>query len=161
VEKGIDTAIRAAGASGVPLRIAGEGPAAAELAALANDVGAPVELIGRVGRSALRALVAEAAAVLLPSRYHEFSPFAALEAMASGVPVVAARMGGLPELVGEESCVPANDATAMAERLRALWDDPDLRRTEGERLLARVREQHSEERFVSRLLELYSRVRAG
>ena len=36
----------------------------------------------------------------MPSRYHEFSPYSALEAMAQGVPVVATAMGGLPELVG-------------------------------------------------------------
>ncbi len=47
-EKGIDTAIEAAALSGVPLRVAGEGPAAAELAELAARTGAPVEFTGRL-----------------------------------------------------------------------------------------------------------------
>jgi glycosyltransferase involved in cell wall biosynthesis len=160
-EKGIDTAIEAAAASGVPLRIAGEGPATAELAALAARLGAPVELLGKVGRDELARLLGEAAMVLLPSRYHEFSPYAALEAMAAGVPLVASRMGGVPELVGEERCLPPNDPAALAERMRSLWTDRDLRLAEGEALLGRARERHSEERFTRSLLELYARLGAG
>jgi glycosyltransferase involved in cell wall biosynthesis len=160
-EKGIDTAIQAAAVSGITLRVAGEGPAAAELASLAGRLGAPVEMLGQVDRGRLAELLAGAGALLLPSRYHEFSPFAALEAMAAGVPVVASRLGGLPELIGEERCLPANDADALAERLRALWDDPALRRSEGEALLARARERHSEARYVRDLLDLYERVTAS
>jgi glycosyltransferase involved in cell wall biosynthesis len=160
-EKGIDTAIEAAAAAGVPLRIAGEGPAQAELAELASRLGAPVELLGRLGRKELVRLLFEAAVAVLPSRYHEFSPFSALEAMAAGVPVVATRMGGLPELIGEERCVPANDAAALAERLGSLWEDAELRRAEGDALLARARERHSEDAYLRRLLGLYERVTSG
>jgi glycosyltransferase involved in cell wall biosynthesis len=160
-EKGVEVAIEAAAASGVPLRIAGEGPAAEELAALARGLDAPVELLGRVGRQRVAELLAGAGAVLMPSRYHEFSPYSALEAMATGVPVVATPMGGLPELVGEESSVPINDATSLASRLRLLWDEPERRRAEGEALLARAREAHSEERYTAALLDLYKRITIG
>src|SRR4051812_42265671 len=50
-EKGIDAAIEASAAAGVPLRIAGEGPASDDLAALAQRLDAPVELLGRVDRA--------------------------------------------------------------------------------------------------------------
>jgi len=160
VEKGIDVAVRAAALTGVPLRVAGEGPAAAELRALADELGAPVELLGRVGRQRLTELLAGAAALLMPSRYHEFSPYSALEAMAAGVPVVAARMGGLPELVGEERCIPPNDPEALAEHLGALWENPAARREAGEALQARAREHHSEDRYLRELLALYERVSA-
>jgi glycosyltransferase involved in cell wall biosynthesis len=157
-EKGVDTAIQAAAASGVPLRIAGEGPVASELTELSRRLGAPVELLGRVGRRRLEELLRGAAMALLPSRYHEFSPYAALEAMAAGVPVVATRMGGVPELIGAERCVPMGDPAALAERMRALWDGPELRRSDGEALIARARERHSEERFTAALLDLYERL---
>src|SRR5215217_3424629 len=52
-EKGIDTAIDAAALAGVPLRVAGEGPAAPELAELAARKGAPVQFTGRLGRANL------------------------------------------------------------------------------------------------------------
>jgi len=160
-EKGIDVAIQAAADSGVPLRIAGEGPAGRELAALARRLEAPVVLLGRVDRHRLTELLAGAAAVVLPSRYHEFAPYSALEAMAAGVPVVATRLGGLPELIGGERCVPMNDPAALAERLRSLWADAELRRTEGNLLLTRAREHHSEERYSAGLLALYERTMSG
>ena len=158
VEKGIDVAIEAAARSGVPLRVAGDGPAADDLAALAGRLNAPVELLGRVDRSELDGLLAGAGALLMPSRYHEFSPYAALEAMAAGVPVVASRLGGLPELIGAERCVPPNDPAALAARLGALWADPDRRRTEGEALRSAARERHGEARYTRDLLRLYERL---
>ncbi|HEY1274611.1 MAG TPA: glycosyltransferase family 4 protein [Thermoleophilaceae bacterium] len=158
VEKGIDTAIEAAARSRVPLRIAGEGPAAADLAALARRLDAPVELLGRGDRDRLRELLAGAGALLMPSRYHEFAPYAALEAMAAGVPVLASRLGGLPELIGAERCVAPNDPETLAARLGALWDDPARRGADGEALLTRARGRHTEQRYVRELLHLYERV---
>jgi glycosyltransferase involved in cell wall biosynthesis len=160
-EKGIDTAIRAAAASGVPLRVAGEGPAEDHLAALAEREGAHVDFLGRVGRESLAGLLRGAAMALMPSRYHEFSPYSALEAMAAGVPVLASRLGGLPELVGGERCLPPNDPEALATRMAELWQRPDLREHEGEALLRRARERHAEAPYVERLLDLYERVTTG
>lgn len=156
-EKGFDVAIEAAAAAGVPLRIAGEGPAATDLAALARRTRAPVELLGRVARADVERLGRGAAMLVMPSRYHEFSPYAALEAMAGGLPVVASRLGGLPELIGPERCLPPNDVPALAARMRELWEQPERRRVEGEALLARAREAHSQDRYVTRLLALYDK----
>jgi glycosyltransferase involved in cell wall biosynthesis len=78
--------------------------------------------------------------------------------MAAGVPVLAAPMGGLPELLGAAGCLAPNDPDALAGRLRELWDDPGRRSAEGEVLLARARERHSEESYVGDLLDLYERV---
>jgi len=102
-----------------------------------------------------------AAMLVMPSRYHEFSPYAALEAMAAGVPVVASRLGGLPELLGPERCLAPNDPGPFAARMRELWEAPGRRRSEGEALLARVRAEHSQELFSERLLDLYERVSAS
>jgi glycosyltransferase involved in cell wall biosynthesis len=157
-EKGIDTAIEAAALADIPLRVAGEGPAADYLVELANLVGGHVEFVGRLGREALRQELAGAAMVLMPSRYHEFSPYSALEAMAAGVPVIASSLGGLPELIEPERCVPANDAHALAARMRNLWTDPGRRRADGDALIARARSNHSEDAYTSRLLALYERV---
>jgi glycosyltransferase involved in cell wall biosynthesis len=160
VEKGIDVAIEAAARARVPLKIAGEGPAAEELAGLVRRTGAPVDMLGRVGRAELADLLAGAGALLMPSRYHEFSPYSALEAMAAGVPVLATRMGGLPELIGPERCLPLNDPQALADRLRELWDHPERRSADGDALLERARRRHAEERYLGALLDLYERVTA-
>ena len=97
--------------------------------------------------------------VLMPSRYHEFAPYSALEAMAAGVPVIASALGGLREMLGTNRCVPAGDAAALAARMTALWESPGLRRSEGDELIAKARAEHGEERYVSRLLEIYTRAR--
>ena len=112
--------------------------------------------IGRLERASLARELAGAAMLLMPSRYHEFAGYSALEAMAAGVPVIASTLGALPEIVGTARCVPPNDPAALAARMTALWDDPDLRRVEGDRLIARGRAHHSEGGYVSRLLELYA-----
>ena len=154
-EKGIDAAIEAAASTGIPLRVAGEGPAAAELAALADRSGAPVEFIGRLERASLARELAGAAMLLMPSRYHEFAGYSALEAMAAGVPVIASSLGGLPEMVGARRCVPPGDTAALASRMTALWESPELRREEGDELIARARAGHGEASYIKRLLRLY------
>ena len=159
-EKGIDDAISAAAAAGVPLRIAGDGPERARLEDLAARTGSPVELLGRVEPARALELLEGAAMVLMPSHYHEFSPYSALEAMGQGVPVVANAMGGLPELLGPGRCVPRGDGNAFAARLAAGWTDPRGRQAEGEELLARVRANHGEERFTGDLLRLYREIGA-
>jgi glycosyltransferase involved in cell wall biosynthesis len=155
-EKGLDLAIEAAALARVPLRIAGDGPARGDLAHQAKRLSAPVEFVGAVPRDQMPALLRGAAALVLSSRSHEFSPFAVLEAMGAGVPVAATRSGGVPELIGAERCVPMGDARALADRLSALWRDPDGRRREGEELLVRARERHSEQRYVRELLAIYA-----
>jgi len=156
----VEDAISACAAAGVPLRIAGDGPERERLEALATRTGSEVELLGRVSPAAVQDLLRGAAAVLVPSHCHEFSP-SALEAMAQGVPVVATAMGGLPELVGADSCVALHDGNAFAARLAALWNDPRRREAEGERLIARARANHSEERFTRDILDLYREMARG
>jgi len=158
-EKGVDTAIEAAALADIPLRVAGEGPDAAELMELANVIGAPADFIGRLDRAGMERELEGAAMLLMPSRYHEFAGYSALEAMAAGVPVIASRVGALPEILGEGRCLPPNDPHAVAARMRQLWCEPERRREEGEALIARAREEHSEERYMERLLDVYSRAR--
>jgi glycosyltransferase involved in cell wall biosynthesis len=81
--------------------------------------------------------------------------------MAAGVPVVAARAGALPEIAGDEACVPRGDALAMAARMQELWADPRRRADEGDAGIARAREHFSEERYVRALLGVYASVLNG
>jgi len=159
-EKGPAIAVEAAARSGVPLRVAGDGPLRGDLRDLAARTGAPVELLGRVSSGDAADLIAGAAMVVVPSVGPEVMPFAALEAMAAGVPVVAARTGSLPEILGEERCVPRRAPDALAAAMTRLWGDPDLRRAEGDALRARARRRYSAERYTTDLLALYDRVQA-
>jgi glycosyltransferase involved in cell wall biosynthesis len=149
-EKGFEDAIWACASAGVPLVVAGDGPQREELRALGGDV----RFVGRVGASELARLRREAALAIVPSRYAEILPLAALEAMAAGLPVVAARAGGLVEAVPGEGLYPPGDVAALAERVRALFGDAAA----GERALAVARARYSPPMVASRLRELYSGV---
>ena len=160
-EKGVDVAIEAAALADIPLRVAGEGEELARLTEFAEVISAPVEFTGRLDRAALREELAGAAMLLMPSRYHEFAGYSALEAMAAGVPVIASGLGALPELVGDEHCVPAGDPHALAARMRKLWRDPGRRRSQGDAHIESARQGHSEERYVAGLEDVYARARGG
>ena len=155
-EKGLEVAIEAAERTGFPLKIAGAGPLEDELARRAQASGAPVELLGHLAPPERDRLLRGAAMLLMPSLWNETFGYGALEAMAAGVPVVAARAGGLPELVGEDACVPRGDAEALARRVGELAGDPVARRAAGDAALARAR-GFGEDRYVERLLALYER----
>jgi glycosyltransferase involved in cell wall biosynthesis len=157
-EKGIDDVVAACAATAVPLRVAGDGPERERLEDLAGRTGAQAVFLGRIPPEEVRSQLQGAAMVAMPSHYHEFSPYAALEAMAQGVPVVASAMGGLPELLGDEATVPRRDPVAFRERLRSLWKDPAARAAEGERLLVRARQRHTQRAHVAGLMDVYARV---
>jgi glycosyltransferase involved in cell wall biosynthesis len=146
VEKGFDTAIAACRSSGVPLVVAGEGPDAARLRALAGD---EVEFRGHVSEAELAELRAGAAMLLAPSRWEEPCPYAVIDALAGGVPVLASGRGGLPELVGDS----VSDWSAAVSEL---WRDTDGRASCGEAGLIRARERLSEEAYYARLMEIYA-----
>ncbi|MGW3993368.1 glycosyltransferase [Amycolatopsis sp. NPDC004772] len=128
-EKGVGLLIRAwerlDGALGVPLVIAGTGPMQDEVAAWA--AGRPdVSYVGLQNKAECRALTADAAAVVAPSTWLEAFGLVVVEAMAAGVPTVAAAHGAFPELVddGVTGLLHApNDAASLADRLRAVAGD--------------------------------------
>ncbi|HEX5724563.1 MAG TPA: glycosyltransferase family 4 protein [Longimicrobiaceae bacterium] len=136
IHKGLDTlleafALLAAERPGLELRLAGRGKDAERVRALARTLGVEdrVRLLGAVSEAERQALFAGAAVQLMPSRFEGFGMVAA-EAMAAGVPLVAAAAGSLPEVVDAPRggvLVPPGDAPALAAAVAALLDDPAAR----------------------------------
>lgn len=114
-EKGVDVAIDACRIAGVPLVIAGDGPQRDALRERAD--GGDVRFAGSVDDAELQRLRAGAELAIVPSRSAETFGMAAAEAMAAGVPVVASRVGALPELVESAGLVDPGDAAALAEAI--------------------------------------------
>ena len=100
--------------------------------------------------------------VFVLSSRMEGLPLVALEAMASGLPVVATAVGGLPKLIADGETgflVPSGDEAALRDRLAALRNDPATARAVGERGRVRARRDYSRDRMVQRYLDLYRRLR--
>lgn len=102
----------------------------------ARSDGLPVKFVGKVDNDRIGELFADLDVLVVPSIWWENSPLTVHEAFMAGVPVVAANIGGLPELVrsGENGFLfePGN-ARDLASKLRLIREDPEL--------LARLRER--------------------
>jgi glycosyltransferase involved in cell wall biosynthesis len=119
--KGVDVALAALAELHTPIHlvIAGDGPDAARLATAARDAHHQVSFVGRVTADGRDALLRRAALVIVPSRRMdtgrgEGTPLVALEALASGVPVIASRTGGLAELTAVRHVAPDAPAELAA-----------------------------------------------
>src|SRR5205807_3058215 len=152
-EKGFDTAILAARTAEVPLVVAGAGPDESRLRRLAN--GAAVRFMGRLDEPRVADVRARACVVLAPSRWEEPCPYSVLDALAAGVAVVASDRGGLPELVGPDNVVPADDRDGWAAAVARYWSDRELRLSEGEKALRRAKERFGEDAYYEKLIEVY------
>lgn len=102
-EKGIATLIQAkATLPDLELVIAGTGPLEMELQELCTLNGIKnVRFVGYQEGDSLKALIAKAAFVVIPSEWYENDPLVTLEAFATGKPVIGARIGGIPERIVE------------------------------------------------------------
>ncbi|TMK87998.1 MAG: glycosyltransferase family 4 protein [Actinobacteria bacterium] len=161
-EKGVDTLIEAAGrlSGRVRLDIAGDGPDRPRLEDLAARIGGDgVRFFGRVDSATVDALVTEAMAVALPSRWYENQPMIVLEAFARGVPVVASDLGGAPELVRhgvDGFLVPPDDPAALASALQALLDDRARARAMGKSARERALTEFAPDVHLARLDAVYA-----
>jgi sugar transferase (PEP-CTERM/EpsH1 system associated) len=84
-----------------------------------------------------------------------------LEAMASGLPVVATRVGGNPELVVEGETgmlVPPSDPAAMANAIRTYFNHPELLKAHGQAGRKRVEQEFSMEKMMNGYMEVYDKV---
>lgn len=143
----------------VALVIVGDGPERRALEGVAAEAGmqSHVRFLGY--RQDARQWLA-ACDVYVNSSISEGVSLTILEAMAAGLPVVATRVGGTPEVV-DESCgrlVLARDAQALAGVLRELAGDPALRGRLGRTARARVETQFTLDRMVGAYRDVYRRL---
>jgi glycosyltransferase involved in cell wall biosynthesis len=137
---------------------------ARRLLGVAGDAGVAdrVHLRGRLGRDDLPAVLRSADAVACVPWYEPFG-LVAIEAMACGVPVVAAGVGGLCDTVVDGITglhVPARDPGAVAAALRRLLDHPDLARRLGAAGAERARARYGWESVARATSAVYREVAA-
>ena len=125
-----------------------------------NDTSHYVSMPGHVPWRDLVEHYRRAKVFVMPS-YYETGGISVIEAMAFGLPVVATRAGGLPEVVEDGVTgilVPPGDSRALAEAISRLLRDPELRQRMGEAGRSTVMKEFTVERLISRTLAVYQSV---
>ena len=161
--KGVSTLIEAVRLLKRPvrLRIVGEGADRAHFEELARQV-PPNVRVEFLGAMPARAAFRLARIVVMPS-WNESLPYVALEAAAAGIPLIATRVGGLPEIFGGEAhrLIAPGDAAALSRALAAALAEPGEIAASAIRLQARVAQMFSVMEMVAAVNGFYARILDG
>jgi len=160
-EKGLFTLIEAMrGIPGLTLKIVGEGPIKENLISKAESLGLiNVKFLGYKRGDALKDEIKKSMFAVVPSEWYENNPRAVIESFALGKPVVAARIGGLPELVSDningitfESGNPAD----LREKIKRLMSNPESVFEMGRNARRYVEEELNSGEYYEKLMEIYA-----
>jgi glycosyltransferase involved in cell wall biosynthesis len=157
-EKGIGPLTRLWGslALSMPLRVIGSGP----LEALAAEGPPGVEWLGRQSRESVLAAMKDAAFLVFPSECYEGFPIVVLEAMATGLPIIANRRGALPEILenGKSGLlVTPEDPDGWSRALSWAIDNPEPLMALGRRARGAYQDRYTQEVGYRLLSEVYQR----
>lgn len=163
--KGVDVLLRAVAIERAlgrvfMLDIVGDGEERQSLEGMARSLGVSEQVSFHGYRRDLARFYEGRPVVVLPSRW-EGLPMTLLEAMGAGCPVIATRVGGVPEALDGKSgdvglLVEPEAAEALGSAIRRVMADPIFARDLGERARFRVAERYSIERTADRYLSMYS-----
>lgn len=161
--KGIEILLRACARVETPLRleIYGEGTARTQLEAEAARLGVDARFHGF--DPDFRAKIRELDVFVLPTRGDNL-PVAILEAMANALPVIATRVGGVPEQIVDGVngyLVESDDVGGLAAAIEKLASDPGRRDAFGRASAEKVEREFSSEGVAQRLLNVYEQLLAG
>lgn len=157
-EKGVSTLVEAANQCGdIALKAAGDYN---RMPNLPKEASKNFEFYGHLSGNELRSFYLRSRVFVLPSICYEGFPNTLLEAMAFAKPVVCSRIGGLPEIVDDGVTgllfEPGN-ADDLAEKIRYLWDRPELCRKMGEAGRQKALREYSPEKYYARLMAVYEK----
>lgn len=141
----------------IPLVIVGDGPLFGELYRLAESSNGKVKLVGQLSPDETLHNIQRARFIVFPSRWYEPFGMGLLEAAACGVPAVASRIGGIPEIVADGKTGllfdPDNFAD-MAKQIRWAWSHPAEMEEMGHAARQRYLEKFTAEKSFQALMNL-------
>lgn len=160
-EKGLPTLLAAARlVPELPLKIAGTGPLELDLRQSIDEPGMDhIKLIGYIAGETKRHLIAEALCTVVPSEWYENFPLSVVESLALGTPVIASRIGGLPELIEDGHTgllFPAGNVEVLAECLHRMSCSVSDTDEMAANALITARERFSPQRHFEQLFAIYT-----
>jgi glycosyltransferase involved in cell wall biosynthesis len=155
-EKGIEILLKAAKESGLPVKIAGKGPIEEKLKSQASM---NVKFVGHLNGEKLIKFYKKAKFLVLPSICLEAFGLVIIEAMKEGLPVLASRIGGIPEIIDDGISgllFEAGNAADLENKMTLLWNNNDLCRKFANAGRTKIGDEFSEETYYKRLMRAYS-----
>ncbi len=140
----------------LPLLIVGDGPLRSELQNWCQS--STVTLLGRRERHDCISLMKDASFLIVPSEGYESFPMAIIEAFACGVPVIASRIGSLPEIVKDAETgltFRAGDVEDLRDTIDCAISNPELMRQMGRAARREFEAKYTASRNLSQLMEIY------
>ena len=119
-----------------------------------------IKYLGFVDRKELSELVQNSRFLVFASQMYEVFPMVIAEAYASGIPVIASRLGAMIELIrdGETGLLfNPGDANDLAVKVRWLWDHPEEAVRMGQNARREYQQKYTPERNYQQLIEIYER----
>jgi len=156
-EKGVETLLSAARQTGLPVRLAGDVSTMPEIVETAPE---NVRFMGHLTRDELVEFYHKARFLVLPSICYETFGIVLIEAMANGLPTIASRIGGIPEVVEDGVTgllFEAGNADELAEKMEVLWNSNSLCRKMGEAGRLAMMKKFNKLSYYHSLIELYNR----
>ena len=134
------------------LRVAGDGPLAAQLRSRYAHC-ANIHFLGRLDADGVSSLLGNALCSVIPSEWYENNPLGVIESLCAGTPVIGARNGGIPELINQKSGIiftpkDVNDLKdAITQAFSRSWDHSAIK--------ADALRLFSPEQHLKQLLSIY------
>lgn len=163
-EKGMGTAIRAWKLlpPEMELKVIGDGPSSEGLRQLARDLKLKnITFLGALQRQEVFEYLMKARFLLFPSEWYESFPVTILEAYSHGVPVIASRIGVMPEIVKENQTgllfEPSN-AESLSRLIESIWNKTDVILQLGQNARGEYEKCYTAERNCDQLIAIYNSV---
>ena len=164
-EKGLPTLLRAwKNLKDIPIKIVGEGPLMSEIKSLAGREGLDnLEFLGRKPREEVFRLMKDALMLVFPSEWYEGFPMTIAEAFATGLPVVASRLGAMAEIVEDGRTgllFEAGNPEDLADKVRWGWENPERMKAMGIEARKEFEDKYTAEKNYEMLMEIYKLARS-
>lgn len=162
-EKGVKTFIRVAEKiPSIDFKILGDGPQREMLEEMVREKNLTnIEFSGKRNREEVYNLISDALFVIVPSEWYENYPYSILESFLLGKPVIASRIGGIPELVDDGIngllFEPGNEED-MAKKIKHLLSDKDDINQMGKKAREKVERSYNSEIHYERIMGIYNLV---
>ncbi len=157
-EKGVDTLLKAAEKHPeITFKAAGEYDQAGDLVTNAPD---KFLFLGHLARDTIDYFIARSRIIVLCSIWYEGFPMILVEVMLQGRPIIASRLGGIPEVVDDGVTgllFKAGNADDLAAKIQYLWERPNMCRQMGEAGRKKALREYSPETYYKRLMGVYQK----